>query len=390
MNKMPHVVPSYSRFPVAFVRGEGTTLWDDQGVAYLDFLSGIGVNNLGHCHPKVVAAIRQQAERLLHTCNLYRIPLQEELAAALTGTCFAEQVFFCNSGAEANEAAIKLARKTMYERKQSHRYEIITAHDGFHGRTLATLTATAQDKVQRGYAPLLEGFKYVPYNNPQAVEHAIGEHTAAIMVEPIQGEAGVIIPDPGYLAALRDLADRHDLLLIYDEIQTGMGRTGRFWCHQYTGAQPDIMTSAKALASGIPIGACLTTSRIASSFSPGSHGSTFGGNPLASAVGLATVAAINEEGFLSSVVEKGNYLLAGLKKIAASRKGVTEARGCGLMAAVQLNSPAEEAVSICLSRGLLVSCQQGTVIRMLPPLIVTKEEMDRALAILDGVLNDLF
>ncbi|MBF0109707.1 MAG: aspartate aminotransferase family protein [Magnetococcales bacterium] len=390
MIKMPHVIPSYSRFPVTFVRGEGVVLWDDEGKTYLDFLSGIGVNNLGHCHPKVVAAIREQAGRLIHTCNLYRIPLQEELAKALTDSCFAEQVFFCNSGAEANEAAIKLARKTMYERKQSHRHEIITANNGFHGRTLATLTATAQDKVQKGFAPLPAGFKYVPYNNPQAVEQAVGENTAAIMVEPIQGESGIVIPDVDYLPALRDIADRHDLLLIYDEVQTGMGRTGRFWCHQHEQAAPDIMTSAKALASGIPMGACLTTAKVASAFSPGSHGSTFGGNPLACASALATVSVINGDGFLDAVAEKGAYLLDGLKKIAANHKMVIDVRGRGLMAGIQLNSPAEETVSICLSRGLLVSCQMGTIIRMLPPLIVEKEEIDKALAIFGGVLNDLF
>ncbi|HIJ82585.1 MAG: acetylornithine aminotransferase apoenzyme [Magnetococcales bacterium] len=390
MIKMPHVIPSYARFPVTFVRGEGVVLWDDQGKTYLDFLSGIGVNNLGHCHPKVVAAIREQAGRLIHTCNLYRIPLQEELAKALTESCFAEQVFFCNSGAEANEAAIKLARKTMFERKQSHRYEIITTNNGFHGRTLATLTATAQDKVQRGYAPLPAGFKYAPFNNPQAIEQAIGENTAAILVEPIQGESGVVIPDPGYLPALRDIANRHDLLLIYDEVQTGMGRTGRFWCHQHSGAAPDIMTSAKALASGVPMGACLTTAKVAAAFSPGSHGSTFGGNYLASSAALATMEVINGEGFLKSVAAKGDYLLEGLRRISANHKMVTDVRGCGLMAGIQLNSPAEEAVSVCLSRGLLVSCQMGTIIRMLPPLIVGTQEIDGALSVLAGVLNDLF
>ncbi|MBF0145287.1 MAG: aspartate aminotransferase family protein [Magnetococcales bacterium] len=390
MIKMPHVIPSYSRFPVTFVRGEGVTLWDDQGKSYLDFLSGIGVNNLGHCHPKVVAAIREQVGQLIHTCNLYRIPLQEEVAKALTESCFAEQVFFCNSGAEANEAAIKLARKTMHERKQSHRYEIITANNGFHGRTLATLTATAQDKVQRGFAPLPSGFKYVPFNNAQAVEQAVGEHTAAILVEPIQGESGVVIPDPDYLPALRDIADRHDLLLIFDEVQTGMGRTGRFWCHQHSGITPDIMTSAKALASGIPMGACLTTAKVATAFSPGSHGSTFGGNPLACSAALATLSVIGSDGFLQSVTAKGEYLLQGLKHITAKHKMVIDTRGCGLMAGIQLNSPAEETVSICLSRGLLVSCQMGTIVRMLPPLIVEREDIDRALTIFGDVLNDLF
>ncbi|MBF0160898.1 MAG: aspartate aminotransferase family protein [Magnetococcales bacterium] len=385
---------TYARFPVAFVRGEGSCLWDEKGVKYLDFLAGIGVNNLGHCPPAVVEAIREQAGRLMHTSNLYRVPLQEQLAQRLVGSCFADRVFFCNSGAEANEAAIKLVRKYAHEREkgrvQAHRFEIITATNSFHGRTLATLTATGQEKVRRGYEPLPPGFRYVPYNQPEAVEKAITAATAAILVEPIQGESGVVVPDAGYLAALREIADRHDLLLVLDEVQTGMGRTGRLWCHQWSGIHPDVMTVAKSLASGLPMGACLATEKVAQAFSPGSHGSTFGGTPLVSAAALATLDVLLEQGVLAEVPGKGEYLLEQLRTLQLRHKMIRSVRGKGLMIAVELNSPAEEILGVCLVRGLLLSCQMGTVLRFLPPLTVTREEMDRAVAILDGVLTDSY
>ena len=381
---------TYGRYPVAFVRGEGVRLWDDQEREYLDFLSGIGVNNLGHCPPAVVAAVRDQVGRLTHTSNLYRIPLQERLAEQLTATCFADRAFFCNSGAEANEAAIKLARKYMRDNGRPGRFEIITAINSFHGRTLATLTATGQEKVQRGFDPLMPGFRYVPFDNLDAVEKAISSYTAAVLVEPIQGEAGVVIPGGGYLAGLREITDRHGLLLILDEIQTGMGRTGRFWCHQWSGVAPDIMTVAKALASGLPMGACLATEQVAASFSPGSHGSTFGGNPLVCAAALATLEAMTELNAVERARTMGAYLLDRLSAVAQRHRLVKAVRGRGLMAALELNSPAEEAVGICLSRGLLLSCQLGTNIRFLPPLIVSREEIDRAVTILDDVLTDLF
>ncbi|MBF0427837.1 MAG: aspartate aminotransferase family protein [Magnetococcales bacterium] len=390
MNDTHSLMLTYARNSVAFVRGEGTRLWDEEGLEYLDFLAGIGVNNLGHCPPKVTAAIREQAGQLVHTSNLYRIPLQEKLAQRLTATCFADQAFFCNSGAEANEAAIKLTRKTMRDRGHPGRFEIITAFNGFHGRTLATLSATAQEKVQRGFEPLMPGFRYVPFNDPVAVEKAISPYTAGILVEPIQGESGVRIPDDGYLEALRAIADRHGLLLIFDEVQTGMGRTGKFWGHQWSSMTPDIMTVAKGLASGIPMGACLATASVAAHFTPGTHASTFGGNPLACAASLATLETLLDDGVLQKVSELGAYLEHQLQELEKQYKLIKAVRVRGLMAAVELNVPAEEVGAMCLNRRLLLSCQMGTTLRMLPPLTISKEEIEQGVAIIGSVLNDLF
>lgn len=384
------VMSTYARLPVAFTHGEGCRLWDEEGRTYLDMLSGIGVTSLGHAPPKVVAAVREQVGRLIHTSNLYRISLQEQLAARLTATCFADQVFFCNSGAEANEAAIKLCRRAMKERGQSRRFEIITAFQSFHGRTLATLTATGQEKVQKGYEPLPPGFCHVPYNNIPAMARAIGPQTAAILVEPIQGETGVQIPDDTYLPALRELADQHGLLLVFDEVQTGMGRTGRLWCHQYSGVEPDIMTSAKAMASGLPMGALLARREVASVFTAGAHGSTFGGNPLVCSAALATLSVLLDDGLLESVAGRGAYLLDRLQWLMARHEMVKTVRGKGLMVAMELNGPAEEVAAIALARGLLINCTMGTILRLLPPLIVTQAEIDEAVGCLDGILTDLF
>lgn len=390
MSNNRSVMPTYGRFPVAFERGEGSNIWDENGKKYLDFLSGIGVNNLGHCHPKVVEAVRDQVGRLIHTSNLYTIPAQEKLANRLTDTCFADLVFFCNSGAEANEAAIKMARKSMRDRGNPGRFEIITAINSFHGRTMATLTATGQEKVQRGFDPLVPGFRYVPFNDVNAVEGAITSYTAAIMVEPIQGEAGIQIPDAGYLEALRKICDREGLLLILDEVQTGMGRTGKMWNHQWTNVVPDIMTSAKALASGLPMGACLASRKIAKAFSPGTHGSTFGGSPLVSTAALATLEVLLDDGVLDEVVAKGEHLLSRLTLLQSHHKLVKAVRVQGLMAAIELNSPVEEVVSVALARGLLVSCQMGTIIRLLPPLTVSLDEIDQAITILNDAIADVF
>lgn len=387
---MTALMSTYARYPVGFTRGDGSRMTDEKGKSYLDFLAGIGVNNLGHCHPKVVEAIRAQAGTLIHTSNLYRIPLQEEAAAKLTGTCFADQAFFSNSGAEANEAAIKLARKCMKDRGMPGRYEIVTAEKSFHGRTLATLAATGQAKVKVGFEPLTPGFRHVPYNDLDALEKSVSSYTAAIMLEPIQGEAGVRIPDPDYIAGAREIADNADILLILDEVQCGMGRTGKFWAHQHGSAIPDIMTVSKALASGVPMGACLAIQSVADSFTQGSHGSTFGGNPLACAAANATLDVMLEEGFLAGVAEKGAYFLEKLQEIAAKHKRVKEARGHGMMLSLELNQPAEEAAAICLQRGLLLNCALGTNLRLLPPLTASREEIDEAVSILDGVLIDLF
>ncbi|MBF0155367.1 MAG: aspartate aminotransferase family protein [Magnetococcales bacterium] len=385
------LMSNYGRYPVAFVRGRGCRVWDDQDRPYLDFLSGIGVNILGHSPPRVVAAVQEQAERLIHTSNLYRVPQQEMLADRLVAGCFADRAFFCNSGAEANEAAIKLVRKYMKDHGQPGRFEIITATEGFHGRTLATLTASAQDKVQRGYDPLPPGFRYAPYDDLPGMERLISSYTAGIMVEAIQGEAGVRIPGPNYLDGLRQLADRHGILLVIDEVQSGAGRTGRLWCHQWSSMTPDIMTASKGLASGLPLGVCLATERVAATFSPGTHGSTSGGNPLVCAAALATLDELEgESGVVSQVVGKGEYLLERLQGLQKSHRMVKDVRGRGLMVAIELNASAEDVASISLSRGLLVNCVQGTTLRLLPPLVVSKEEIDEGVTILDSVLMDLF
>ncbi|MEO5377590.1 MAG: aspartate aminotransferase family protein [Magnetococcus sp. DMHC-6] len=388
--KIHPVMSTYARLPISFVRGEGVRLWDENNREFLDFLSGIGVNNLGHCPPTVVAAIQDQAKTLMHTSNLYRIPLQEQLAQRYVESCFADQIFFCNSGAEANEAAIKLTRKFMRDNGHSSRFEILTALGSFHGRTLATLTATGQEKVQRGFDPLMPGFRYVPFNDSSAMEKAIGVYTAGIMVEPIQGEFGVVLPKPGYLEELRAIADRHGLLLIFDEVQTGMGRTGKLWNHQWGSVTPDIMTTAKAMASGLPMGACMATQRVAQSFNPGSHATTFGGSPLVCRAALATLEVMLADGFLDKVVENGVYFQHRLRELSLRHEQIKEVRGQGLMLGLELNSPAEEILGVCLSRGLLASCQMGTILRFLPPLIVQKQEIDQAVAILDGVLTDFY
>ncbi|MEG3641360.1 aspartate aminotransferase family protein [Magnetococcus sp. PR-3] len=389
-DKTGSIMSTYGRYPVAFERGEGVRLWDTNGRAYLDFLSGIGVNNLGHSHPAVVEAVQTQVAKLTHTSNLYRIPNQEALGERLISSCFADQVFFSNSGADANEAAIKLVRKYMKDRGQPGRYEIITATNSFHGRTLATLTASGQEKVQAGFEPLVPGFRYVPFNDLEAMEKAIGPYTAAIMLEPIQGESGIRVPDGDYLNKLRDLCDRKDILLVLDEVQSGMGRTGKMWAHQWSDVTPDIMTASKALASGVPMGACLAKREIAAAFAPGTHGSTFGGNPLSAAAGLATLDVMLSDDFLPQVQARGEYFMNALRQMAEGRRMVKQVRGQGLMVAVELNAPGEEVASICLSRGLLINCCMGTILRFLPPLVISEEEIDQGVAILAEVLSDLF
>nr|CRH07601.1 acetylornithine transaminase (NAcOATase and DapATase), PLP-dependent [Candidatus Magnetococcus massalia] len=389
-DKQSSIMSTYGRYPVAFEKGEGVALWDIDGRRYLDFLSGIGVNNLGHAHPHVVEAVQQQVAKLTHTSNLYRIPLQEELATRLTSGSFADAVFFSNSGADANEAAIKLVRKYMKDHGQPGRYEIITAVNSFHGRTLATLTASGQEKVQQGFDPLVPGFRYVPYNDMEALEKAIGPYTAAVMVEPIQGESGIRVPDADYLPRLRALCNAHGILMVLDEVQSGMGRTGKLWAHQWSGIEPDIMTTSKALASGVPMGACMAKGHVAQTFTPGTHGSTFGGNPLSASAALATLDIMLADGFLEGVQERGQYFQDKLREMADGRRMVKQVRGKGLMVAMELNAPAEEVASICLSRGLLLNCCMGTVLRFLPPLVVSKEEIDQAVSTLGEVLSDLF
>lgn len=385
-----YIMKTYGRYPIAPIRGEGCRLWDADGKEYLDFLAGVAVNNLGHCHPKVVKALQDQAASLIHCSNYYQIPQQIELAELLCCHSFADKAFFCNSGAEANEAAIKLARKYSRETFDNpERYEIITATDSFHGRTMATVSATGQEKVQRFFDPLLHGFAHVPFNNLPALEAAVTPLTCAIMLEPIQGEGGINIPSIEYMQGVRELCDRHRLLLILDEVQVGMGRTGKLFAHEHFGITPDIMTLAKALAGGAPIGTMLATDQVAASFSPGTHGSTFGGNPLVTAAAIATTRAILEEGLLNRAEEMGEYLHGELETLGARYPFVKEVRGIGLMIGMSLSIPGADIVKQGHQRGLLLNVTHDTVLRFVPPLIVTKQEVNRMIGILDGIFKEI-
>ena len=376
----------YARFPVAFVRGEGARLWDADGKEYLDCFAGLAVSNLGHAHPGLIAAISEQAGRLLHASNFYYTEPAARLGDLLTRHSFADRVFFSNSGAEANEAAIKLARKHGADRKNG-RYEILTAFGSFHGRTLATLSATAQEKLHTGFQPLPTGFRYVPFGDASALPDAIHEETVAILVEPIQGEGGVNVPPAGYLGALRKLCDDRDLLLILDEVQVGMGRTGELFAHEHEGIRPDIMTLAKALGGGVPIGAMLATEEVAGSLTPGSHGSTFGGNPLACAAGTAVFAALLDDGVLANAKARGEQLRAGLESVASRTGRIREVRGRGLILGAVLDRPGQDLVVAALERGLLLNCTAEEVIRWIPPLVIHEDEIDRALGIFEELVT---
>jgi len=384
------VMDTYKRLPIALVRGKGCWLWDADGKRYLDFVAGLAVCNLGHCPEPVVAAIQQQAATLLHVSNIYHIPWQSELARKIVQHSFGDKVFFCNSGAEANEGAIKLARR--YERmiRKGTRYEILTMRDSFHGRTMATLTATGQEKVQIGFDPLVPGFRYVPFNDADALEAAVRPETCAVMLEPILGEGGVICPSDEYLGLVRDLCNRKELLLLFDEIQVGMGRTGRFLAHEHYNVEPDIMTLAKGLAGGIPIGALVATGEVAKGFVPGTHASTFGGNPLATAAALAALDMVLEGGILENCQRMGTYLHQRLEGLAARYPEIIkEVRGKGLIQALELSKGGAPVVQACLASGLLINCTMDRVLRFLPPLIVNKDEIDEMIAILEQAIATL-
>ena len=381
-----HVMKTYGRYPIVAERGEGCRLWDVDGKAYLDFLAGVAVNNLGHCHPKVVAALREQAGRLLHCSNFYHIPQQVELAEWLCEHSFAERVFFCNSGAEANEAAMKLARKHSNEKHGEDRFEVITALASFHGRTIGAISATGQEKVKAGFTPMLEGFKHVPFGDVEAMRQAITPQSCAIMLEPLQGEGGVNVAPSGYLKAVRELCDEFDLLLIFDEVQVGCGRTGTLWAYEQDEVIPDVMTLAKALAGGPPIGALLTTERLAASLGPGTHGSTFGGNPLVCAAALAAMQTINEKTLLDNCRAMGAYLTEKLEQLKGKYSFIKEIRGRGLIIGVELDIEGGPLVVKAMERGLLMNCTVGNVLRFVPPLIVNRAEIDEAMTILDEVL----
>jgi predicted acetylornithine/succinylornithine family transaminase len=359
------------------------------GREYLDFVAGLAVCNLGHCHPKVVKAIQDQAEKLIHVSNFYYIEPQIQLASLLCQHSFGDKVFFCNSGAEANEGAMKLARKYAKEKMEGDRYEIITMGLSFHGRTFATLTATGQEKFHKGYSPLMPGFKYVPFNNVEAVKNAIDSKTCAVMLEPIQGEGGVNCPSEGYLKAIREICDEKRILLIFDEVQVGMGRTGKLFAYEHEGVEPDMMTLAKSLAGGVPIGALLIKKEIAESFKPGDHASTFGGNPLASAAGVAALTAILEEGMLENCQRVGDYFLKRLEEIKRKFPFIQEVRGKGLILGMELKMDGSSIVKEMMGKGILINCTMGNVLRFLPPLIVMKEEVDQVVEALEGVFKGI-
>ena len=384
-----HVAQTYGRYPIALVRGKGTKVWDASGKKYIDFVTGLAVDNLGHCPPAVVNAIRKQAGKLLHVSNLYHIEPQSQLAADLTRLSFADKFFFCNSGTEANEAAIKLARKWFDDNGQPERHEIITMNNSFHGRTMASLSATAQKKYHTGFDPLLPGFKYVPFNSIQAIKKATTRKTCAVLVEPIQGEGGVNLADKAYFKALRRLCDEKKILLIFDEVQTGFGRTGPLFAYESYGMKPDMITLAKALGGGMAIGAMGGTNRVMKSLVPGTHAATFGGNPLACAASLASLKAITKNGFLQKASSTGDYFLEQLHKLKKNFPIVRDARGAGLMLALELDRPGVAVVTKCMAEGLLINCIQPNTLRFLPPLIITRKEINLLIKTLSKILSKM-
>jgi acetylornithine/N-succinyldiaminopimelate aminotransferase len=384
-----HVLANtYARYPILLVRGQGIKVWDSNGKEYFDFVGGLAVCNLGHCHPKVVQALQEQAAQLIHCSNFYYIGPQVELARRLCEHSFGERVFFCNSGAEANEAAIKLARRYAAQRYGPERYQIITMENSFHGRTMGALSATGQEKFRKGFEPLLPGFIYCPFDDLEAVADAIGPQTCAVMVEPIQAEGGVNLPSPDYLKGLRRLCDQTGTLLIFDEVQVGMGRTGKLFAYEHYDTPPHIMTLAKALANGVPIGALVATDEVAQSFVPGTHASTFGGNPLATKVGCCVIDTLLENGILENCQEMGDYLLKELFAFKGQYPSIRAVRGKGLITGVELEFAGKGIVERCMDKGFLINCTADRVLRFLPPLIVTKKEIDLLLTALDEVFSE--
>ncbi len=382
---------TYNRSPIVLRKGRGTKVWDLNGKEYLDFLGGVAVNVLGHCHPKIVIAIQKQAQRLIHVSNLYHIGPQIKLAKLLVKKSFADRVFFCNSGAEANEAAIKLARKHAKKQHGEYRSEIITALNSFHGRTITTLAATGQSKFHKGFEPLTPGFTYVEFNNIEDMKSAVNNNTCAIMLEPIQGEGGVKVATKEYLEEVRKLCDENDIILIFDEVQTGTGRTGKLFAYEIYGVVPDIMTLGKGLGGGVPIGAMMAKEKFAETFDPGSHGSTFGGNPLVCAAAIATIEAILEDGILLQECDRlGEYMRKRLNELKEEYPDlILHIRGKGLLVGMEINRDCGPAVNECLKRGFLINCAAGNTLRFTPPLIVTVEEIDKLIDALDEIFGRL-
>ena len=383
------IAKTYKRFPVVLTKGSGCTLFDTRGRSYTDFVAGIAVCNLGHSHEGVARAVAGQARTLTHVSNLYYTTPQTELAAWLVAHSFADRAFFCNSGAEANEAAIKLARKYFSDRAEADRFRIITMEQSFHGRTMATLSATGQDKIKQGFDPVLEGFDYVPFNDIEALRSKIDSNTCAVMLEPIQGEGGVRCPDPGYLKAVRRTCDEKGVLLIFDEIQTGMGRTGKLFAYEHFDVEPDIMTLAKALANGLPIGAMLARERVIEAFGPGAHATTFGGTPLVTAAALEVCHTLVQGNVIDRGREAGEYFRQKLLGLKERHDVIVDLRGLGLLLGIKLAINGEALVNQCLRRGFLINCIQENIVRFIPPLIVKKEEIDNLIKCLDELFQDL-
>ena len=386
---MSYVMNTYGRLPVAFTRGEGVAVYDESGRRYLDALAGIAVSTLGHAHPRLVTALAEQAGRLLHTSNLYRIPEQERLAGRLCALSGMAEAFFCNSGCEANEAAIKLARLYGHERG-IEAPAIVVMERAFHGRTLATLSATGNRKVQAGFEPLVTGFVRVPFGDLAALRQSLeyNRNIVAVMIEIVQGEGGIFLASFEYQRAVRELCDRHELLLITDEVQCGVGRTGRWFGFQHADVLPDVMTLAKGLGSGVPIGACLAAGRAQGVFKPGSHGSTFGGNPLACVAALTTLAVIESDALLANATRVGARIRDGLEQGLSGVAGVREVRGLGLMIGVELERPCKDLVAQALDAGLLINVTADNVVRLLPPLIFSEADADQLLAVLVPLIRD--
>ena len=382
-----YLLTNYKRLPICLVRGKGSRVWDLDGKEYLDFFPGWAVSGLGHCHPKVVSAIKEQSKKILHVSNNYMNVKQALLAKEIVESSFPSRLFFCNSGAEGVESAIKFARKWG---NASGRYEIITMHNSFHGRTLAAMTATGQPKYQKGFEPLPEGFKYAQYNSLESVKSLITNKTVAVMLEPVQGEGGINIAAQGFLKELRRLTQDKGLLLILDEVQTGMGRTGKMFAYQHYGIEPDLMVLAKSLGGGVPIGALVVHQKLGNDIlTPGTHASTYGGNPLVTAAALAVFKVIREEKLIERVNELSPYLRNRLEEFKKKYSFIQEIRTLGFMCGIQLEMPGADIVSKCIERGLLINCTQDTVLRIVPAINIAKKLLDKGLYILDKVLSEI-
>lgn len=379
---------TYARYPLTLVKGEGVRLWDEEGREYTDFVSGIAVCSLGHSHPALTEALSRQAALLVHVSNLFYTEPQVKLAEWLVRKSFADKVFFCNSGAEANEAAIKLARKYGHGHKGPDCHHIVAMEKSFHGRTMATLTATGQEKIREGFSPVLEGFSHVPYGDLAALEQAVTENTCAVMLEPVQGEGGIRVPEAGYLEGVRRLCDEKGILLIFDEIQTGIGRTGKLFAYEHSGVAPDIMTLAKALGNGLPIGAMLAKDGVMASFTPGSHASTFGGTPLATAGALAVMETLEKEGLVERCAALGQYFKEKLEGLLC-HPVAKEVRGLGLLIGIELACDGVPLVKAMMEKGFIINCVQGNTLRFVPPFIIEKEDIDAMIAALDGLLSEI-